>query len=139
MEDFFFNREGLHRKVQVRCQNYVAACRIAAASDLLLTLPRRYAGMLAGAAAMHLPLLTMPLEMPGMDIHLYWHRQSEEEPANQWLRAQLQGLSLLAPGTARQPEGTVRSSRLKPGSNARKPRDVPSAAKKSYSRVKDKR
>jgi DNA-binding transcriptional LysR family regulator len=95
MEDFILNRLGLHRRVQVRCQNYVAACQIAATSDLLLTLPEGYARMLSAAVGFKLPLRPMPLEMPPMDIHVYWHRQSEQEPASQWLRAQLQSLPLL--------------------------------------------
>ncbi|MBL6749888.1 MAG: LysR family transcriptional regulator [Nevskia sp.] len=103
MEDFILNRLGLHRRVLVRCQNYVAACRIAAASELLLTLPRRYAQILSASAGLNLPLLPMPLEMPEMEIHVYWHRQSEEEPASQWLRAQLQKLPLLAAPAPRRP------------------------------------
>lgn len=91
MEDFVLNSRGLQRRILLRCQNYVAACRIAAASDLVLTMPRQYAQILGGAIGFR--PMPMPIDLSAIDIHYYWHRQADEEPASQWLRAQLAALS----------------------------------------------
>ena len=31
-------------------------------------------------------VLELPVQLPGVELHLYWHRQREADPANQWLR-----------------------------------------------------
>ena len=28
----------------------------------------------------------MPVELPDIDVHLYWHVNVDKEPANKWLR-----------------------------------------------------
>jgi DNA-binding transcriptional LysR family regulator len=83
-EDFILNRRGLDRRVVLRCQSYEAACRIAANSDLLLTMPRRQASTLRSASAVR--LLKPPLDLPPFETHLYWHRQMDQDPGSQWLR-----------------------------------------------------
>ena len=34
-------------------------------------------------------LLPMPLALPPLEIHLYWHRQAELDPRGRWLREQV--------------------------------------------------
>ena len=73
----------------MRCQRYEAACRIVAETDLLLTMPRRQAeaiNAVVGNAAVGNVVLELPVQLPGVELHLYWHRQREADPANQWLR-----------------------------------------------------
>lgn len=86
-EDQLLSRLGHERQVVVRCQRYEAACRIVAASDLLLTAPSLYAREIAGR--LRLVLLPMPLELPPAELHLYWHRQADADPRSQWLRARM--------------------------------------------------
>jgi len=45
LEDFELSRLGLHRKIALRCQHALAACRIIISSDKLLTLPQTAAIM----------------------------------------------------------------------------------------------
>ena len=97
MEDFMFGRQGLQRQIALRCQHYGSACRIAAESDLLLTLPRRNAESLRTPA---LRLWRMPLQLPPIELHLYWHRQAELEPATLWLRGELRALARKSGGRA---------------------------------------
>lgn len=92
VEDIVLNRLGFQRTVAVRCQSYESAAQIAADSDLLLTLPRRYA-MRHRAALEKLHLLALPLDVPPLELHLYWHRQADNDPGNRWLREQLLALS----------------------------------------------
>ena len=84
MEEFLLGRLGMQRRVALRCQNYEAACRVVANSEMLLTMPREHAELLKPALGFR--ILSMPMELPAIDLHLYWHRQSDTMPANRWLR-----------------------------------------------------
>src|SRR5262249_6725284 len=83
-EDIELGQHGLRRHVRLRCRNYVAAFRVVAETDLVLTMPERYAGLLA--AGMAVRVLAMPLKVPALDLYLYWHDRVHEDPANRWLR-----------------------------------------------------
>jgi DNA-binding transcriptional LysR family regulator len=77
----------LRRRVRLRCQSYLAACRVVSETDLLLTMPQRYARMLN--AQFGNQLLAFPLKVPAFDTYLYWHANADSDPANAWLRQQL--------------------------------------------------
>lgn len=87
VEDTEFSRISLHREVSVRCQSYEAALRIASQTDLLLTVPRRLAESINERAQVH--LLALPLEMPALQLHMYWHRSRTDDPINLWVRQRL--------------------------------------------------
>jgi DNA-binding transcriptional LysR family regulator len=87
LEDVELSRHGLERRVRLRCQHYFAACRVVQDTDLLLTMPERYA-QIANRSFQH-RMLPFPLEGPTLDGYLYWHANIENEPANRWLREQL--------------------------------------------------
>jgi DNA-binding transcriptional LysR family regulator len=90
IEDFLLSRQGIQREVVLRCQHYEAAGRIVAATDLLLTLPRRHAELLR--ATLDISVLKLPLVLPPMEMHIYWHRQVDAEPASRWLRDEMRAL-----------------------------------------------
>ncbi|HEY3770146.1 MAG TPA: LysR family transcriptional regulator, partial [Candidatus Angelobacter sp.] len=46
--DAELNRKGRKRRIVLRCQHYFAACRVVSETDMLLTIPERYAQMLNG-------------------------------------------------------------------------------------------
>ena len=87
IEDFELSRLGLQRKIRLRCQHYFAACRVVSQTDLILTMPERYARV--ANQQFDNQLLVLPLEMPAWDVYLYWHANVEDDPANRWLREQL--------------------------------------------------
>lgn len=93
LEDFHLGRLGLQRRVALRCQNYEAACRVVAESDMLLTMPREHAVLLRPVLGVR--LLALPMELPPIDLHLYWHRQAENLPAQRWLRECLRRVAAL--------------------------------------------
>lgn len=87
LEDVELARLGHQRQVRLRCQQYYAACRVVAETDLLLTMPGQYARMINhGLATCIHPF---PLPVPPVTIYLYWHEQAALDPANQWLRRAL--------------------------------------------------
>ncbi|MCK2149329.1 LysR family transcriptional regulator [Marinobacter alexandrii] len=91
IEDFELSRLGVQRDIRLRCQHYFAACRVAEETDLLLTMPETYARIIAERAS--LTLMDPPTELPSIDVHLYWHKAYEKEPALIWFREQLHLIS----------------------------------------------
>ncbi|WP_148862005.1 LysR family transcriptional regulator [Marinobacter fonticola] len=87
IEDFELSRLGVHRRIALRCQHYYAACRVAETSDLLVTMPETYARMIEQQSKIQ--VLPLPTDMPPLNVHLYWHKAYEKEPALVWFRKQL--------------------------------------------------
>lgn len=87
MEDVELSRLGWARHIRLRCQNYWTACKIVSTSDLLLTMPQRYAR--PANAPLDNQVLPFPIPMNARDIYLYWHASVESDQANRWLREQL--------------------------------------------------
>jgi DNA-binding transcriptional LysR family regulator len=87
-EDIELGQHGKRRHVSLRCRNYLAALRVVAESDLVLTMTERYVPLLAAAPA-EVRALAMPLRIPTLDLFLYWHDRVHDDPANRWLRLQL--------------------------------------------------
>jgi len=77
----------VQRRVVLRCQRYETACRIATGSDLLLTMPRQQAEL--RRRTFELRIFEPPLQIPRVQIHLYWLREAADSPATQWLRGEL--------------------------------------------------
>lgn len=87
LEDFELSRLGLQRRIRLRCQHYFAACRVVSQTDLLLTMPERFARIVN--EHFDNQILALPLPMPSWDVYLYWHQNVENDPANRWLREQV--------------------------------------------------
>lgn len=90
LEDFALSRQGAQRDIRLRCQHYYAACRVVEASNLLLTMPETYAKIIAERAEVQ--VMAPPADMPSIDVHLYWHKAYEREPALMWFRELLRDL-----------------------------------------------
>lgn len=84
IEDFELGRLGLQRKIGLRCQHAFSACRVITGNDMLFTLTKTIAVMYA--QQLDLAILPLPVELPDIDLHLYWHTNVDLEPANKWLR-----------------------------------------------------
>ncbi|HEY7643361.1 MAG TPA: LysR family transcriptional regulator [Steroidobacteraceae bacterium] len=86
-EDIALGRLGMSRRIRVRCQHYAAACEIVAHSDLLATMARSQAQL--GSRQSATQLLPFPVEIPPLEMFLYWHANVDAEPGSQWLRGLL--------------------------------------------------
>ena len=86
-EDFELQRLGVERNIRLQCQNFATACHVVGNSDMLLTCSDHA----ASASDRPLPLRAFPcpFEVGPHVNYLYWHSNTESDPANQWLRAQL--------------------------------------------------
>jgi DNA-binding transcriptional LysR family regulator len=87
LEDFELSRFGLERHIRLRCQHYFAACRVVSQTDLVLTMPGRYAQIANQQFGNQ--ILPFPLEVPAFDVFLYWHANVDADPANRWFREQV--------------------------------------------------
>lgn len=87
LEDVELSRQGLSRRIRLRCQHYFAGCRVVSQTDLILTMPLSYARIVNRDFGNQ--ILPLPFEMPALDAYLYWHANVDKEPANRWLREQL--------------------------------------------------
>jgi DNA-binding transcriptional LysR family regulator len=61
---------------------------VVSTTDMLLTLPERQARLLnLGSLNRVYPF---PLTEPHLEAHLYWHESVENDPANRWLREEIE-------------------------------------------------
>ena len=86
--DAELNRTGRKRRIVLRCQHYFAACQVVSETDMLLTIPERYALMLN--SGFDNCLFPFPLKsLQQLEIHMYWHESADNDPPNRWLREQI--------------------------------------------------
>lgn len=96
MEDVALSRLGKSRDVVMRCQHYYAAAKVVEQSDWLLTLPTTYAQALTENSFAHngSVILPLPFSAEPLEVHLYWHKKSEQDPAIAWCKQQCETLLL---------------------------------------------
>ena len=93
--DVELSRRGLRRQVFLRSQHNFTACLVVNKTDMLLTLPERHARLL-NTGSMN-QIHPFPLPAPRLEAHLYWHESVENDPANRWLREQIEDVLALEP------------------------------------------
>jgi DNA-binding transcriptional LysR family regulator len=67
-------------------------------TDLLLTLPERHARLL-NMGSMN-QVFPFPLPAPRLEAHLHWHESVENDPANRWLREQIENVLIPQTGAS---------------------------------------
>jgi DNA-binding transcriptional LysR family regulator len=87
LEDMALRALGKSRRVRLRCQSHAAACRIAAQTDLIATVPASYARVTLASDSIR--ALPAPLEGLTIETFMYWPENAEGDAANRWLREQL--------------------------------------------------
>ena len=79
--DLALGKMGLQRKITLRSQHYLMASNVLQHTDMVMTVPERF----ARRHALH--FVALPLnELPSVETHLYWHESTEQDPANRWMR-----------------------------------------------------
>lgn len=80
--DVALERLGLARQISVRLQHYQAAFHMIDTVDLAVTAPVQLTGMY------DCRIFPLPLEVPSLDLYLYWHVTTDQSVMSQWLREQ---------------------------------------------------
>ncbi len=91
IEDVALHRIARRRRIALRCQSYFAACRVVAATNLLLTMPELYARRLTSAGESR--VVPLPLDVPAVATHLYWHSSADGDPGGRFLRELVQEIA----------------------------------------------
>lgn len=87
VEDFELSRQGYRRQIAMRCQHMYVGLRTAARTDLLLTVPESVSNLAADIPG--IKSWKMPVALPPLAVHMYWHENVDGDGANQWLRESL--------------------------------------------------
>jgi len=82
--DALMAREGIQRSVRLEVPHFVAVGHILQRTDLLATVPERFAACCE--APFGLTSLPHPVALPEIAINLFWHAKYHKDPANRWLR-----------------------------------------------------
>src|SRR5579864_3455172 len=78
---------GAKRTIGLRCQDYFTACRVVSQTNLLLTMPERFARV--ANAQLNNRVYPFPVKIPKFGVYLYWHVTADTDPENRWLREQI--------------------------------------------------
>jgi DNA-binding transcriptional LysR family regulator len=81
--DLALGKMGVQRKVALRSQHYLMASQVLQQTDMAMTVPERF------ARRHHLRYQPLPVEVPALETHLYWHESTDQDPANRWMREQI--------------------------------------------------
>jgi DNA-binding transcriptional LysR family regulator len=85
--DETLERQGWRPRVRLTVPHYVALSHVLASTDLVATVPQRFAERTL--APFGLAMRPLPLELPTAVIHQIWHARLHRDPGGQWLRGLL--------------------------------------------------
>jgi DNA-binding transcriptional LysR family regulator len=85
--DAWLTRKGICRDIHLHVPHFVAVGHILQSSDLLATVPERFAQKCAGP--FELETSPLPFKLPDIAINIFWHAKYNREPANMWLRQRI--------------------------------------------------
>ncbi len=85
--DMALAKLGVTRKRALQCEHYFAATSVVSQCDMLLTMPNAYANILRDK--MPVEVTHLPFDVPTLPVHMYWHKQAEHDPVNDWMRQKL--------------------------------------------------
>lgn len=77
-------RAGIRRNIRLTVPHFVAVGHILSTSNLIATVPERYA--MECAVPFGLRYVCHPVALPRVDINVFWHAKFNKDPANQWMR-----------------------------------------------------
>jgi DNA-binding transcriptional LysR family regulator len=82
--DEALQRHGLTRRIRLTLPHFVALGQVLASTDLIATVPERYAQR--AVQPFGLTTRPLPVALPESAIHQFWHARLHRDPGCQWLR-----------------------------------------------------
>ncbi|MEL7560134.1 LysR family transcriptional regulator [Stutzerimonas chloritidismutans] len=83
MVDLALGKMGQQRKIALRSQHYMMATQVIQQTDMAVTVPERF------ARRHDLFQVPLPVDIPPLETHIYWHESTDQDPANRWMREQM--------------------------------------------------
>ncbi|MGK9063619.1 LysR family transcriptional regulator [Stutzerimonas chloritidismutans] len=83
MVDLALGKMGQQRKIALRSQHYLMATQVIQQTDMVVTVPERF------ARRHDLHQVPLPVDIPPLETHIYWHESTDQDPANRWMREQM--------------------------------------------------
>lgn len=88
VEDIYLNRKQFSRQIFLRCQHYSTALQILAQqAAVLLTIPKNMLAHLHMAECLN--IFEVPVELPNINIGMYWHKDLQENARHAFLRNEI--------------------------------------------------
>ncbi|APD94721.1 LysR family transcriptional regulator [Alteromonas mediterranea] len=85
--DLALAQHNLHRKISLQCEHYFAAVNVVSQCGLLLTMPTRFAQQFRNK--FDIEISPLPFEVPPLPVHMYWHKNADDDLVNIWMREKL--------------------------------------------------
>lgn len=86
-----FTARGRRPRIAYMVQDFIVVPRMVAATDLIATVPERFARSIADQYSLR--IFKPPLELPTISISAYWHERTQNVPAHRWFRQTLTEVS----------------------------------------------
>lgn len=88
LEDIYLNRQQLSRQIFLRCQHYSTALQVLAQHpNAILTIPQSILKHLHYSK--DLQIYALPIELPKINMGMYWHEHVKHNARHQFLRAEI--------------------------------------------------
>ena len=88
VEDIYLNRQQFSRQIFLRCQHYSTALQILTQEpQLILTIPKNILAHLR--LAQNLNIFDVPVDLPYINMGMYWHTDLELNLRHQFLRSEI--------------------------------------------------
>lgn len=88
VEDIYLNRKQFSRQIFLRCQHYSTALQILAQqAAVILTIPKNMLTHLHMAECLN--IFEVPVELPNINIGMYWHKDLQENARHMFLRNEI--------------------------------------------------
>lgn len=87
--DEFIARSGVRRRIVLRLPHFSALADVLEDSDLVATVPEVFAER--SMKRFNLSHRAHPIDLPPIDIGLFWHTKYQRDPASAWLRELIAG------------------------------------------------
>jgi DNA-binding transcriptional LysR family regulator len=82
--DIALEKQKIHRRVRLTVPHYVALGDVLKCSDLIATVPQRFAERIL--KPFDLATQDLPINIDESSIHQFWHGRLHRDPGHQWLR-----------------------------------------------------
>jgi DNA-binding transcriptional LysR family regulator len=76
---------GVTRRAVLTVPHFVAVGHILATTDMIATVPERFARHCI--EPFNLRYVRLPLKLPEIGVNMFWHSRFHKDPGNQWFRS----------------------------------------------------